>query len=179
MNEKERWLPVVGYEDFYEVSSFGRVRSLDRVVRAKNGCNKHLKGKVLKAVPHSRDGYQQVYLFKLGKQATKKVHGLVMTTFIGEYPEGMEVRHLDGCRANNYLSNLCYGTKKENYADSILHGRDNKGVKNSRSKLTEENVLDIRIAYSFGFTLKSIAEHLAINLSTIKGVVYGRNWSHI
>lgn len=57
-----------------------------------------------------------------GKYQTFKVHRLVLTAFVGPCPEGMECRHLDGDAANNRLSNLCWGTREENIADSKRNG---------------------------------------------------------
>ena len=50
------------------------------------------------------------------------VHVLVLSTFVGPRPDGMEVRHLDGNSLNNSLENLAWGTHKENTQDAFVHG---------------------------------------------------------
>jgi hypothetical protein len=67
------------------------------------------------------DGYRLVGLSRPGRRITKTVHRLILTTFCGECPAGMECRHLDGNPANNHLINLAWGTKKENGADKVKH----------------------------------------------------------
>lgn len=77
MNNVEIWKPVVGYEDLYEVSSFGRVRSLDRI-----SSNGHFyKGQILKQYK-DKFGYLSVGLSKNSCIKTYKVHRLVAFAFI-------------------------------------------------------------------------------------------------
>ena len=124
----ERWKPVNGYEGIYEVSSHGRVRSLDRTVTRSDGKVHRLKGKVL-SVRLDKYGYQIVDLYNHGKQQKRKVHSLVAEAFIGTRPEGTEVCHNDGRKTNNHVDNLSYGTRSENMLDRVRHGRDHNAVK--------------------------------------------------
>jgi hypothetical protein len=82
-------------------------------------------GKFLKSKPIN--GYNQYGLSSGGKQYFRLAHRLVLEAFVGPCPEGMECRHLDGDTQNNHVSNLRWGTKKENYEDKRLHGTDNAG----------------------------------------------------
>lgn len=113
-NTPERWLPIPGYEDLYDISDHGRVRSWhpwrsEPVPRLRS--------------LYSRDsGHLGVALCKDGIQISAKVHQLVLLAFVGPRPCGMETRHLDGDCENNVLSNLVYGTKSENMLDSVQHG---------------------------------------------------------
>lgn len=107
----ESWRAVVGLEGLYEVSDAGRVRNL-RTLR---------RGGVMK-LSVGTDGYLAVGLTRDGRQTTYRVHKLVAAAFIGPCPEGQEVRHWDGDRANAALSNLLYGTRAENIADQRRHG---------------------------------------------------------
>lgn len=116
----ETWRPIPDWEDFYQASDFGRVRSLPRVVW-REGKPLRRAGKVL-TPGYTQDGYLTVVLCSSGYRETKRVHQLVMLAFHGPAPEGEEVRHLNGTRDNNALSNLAYGTRSENTYDSIAHG---------------------------------------------------------
>lgn len=104
----ERWRPVPGH-DGYEVSDLGRVRSINRLVQRglhfvrRKGCD-------LKPAT-SRSGHRCVVLAPAG---TKQIHAIVMLAFVGPYPEGAEILHLDGDASNNALVNLKYGTRAEN-----------------------------------------------------------------
>jgi hypothetical protein len=108
----ETWLPVLAFEDFYEVSSEGRIRGVRRRGSA---------GGVLAPGRHP-EGYWQVTLSVDGTRTTRTLHSLVAEAFIGPCPEGMEVRHLDGQRTNTQVANLAYGTRSRNVQDAVEHG---------------------------------------------------------
>lgn len=112
----EIWLPVVGYEGFYEVSSLGRVMSLPRQT-AKGfygGCI--LKGN------KAPSGHVAVMLSKRGNIRRRMVHQLVAEAFIGPRPEGMETRHLNDVADDNRAENLAYGTSHDNKMDMVRNG---------------------------------------------------------
>lgn len=99
----EFWKSIEGYEGFYEVSSQGRVRSVDRYVT----CGKstlHLKAKVKKITV--RKGYCVVTLNKDGEFKTYYVHRLVATAFLGHPNEKQDVNHKDENKLNNNVNNL-------------------------------------------------------------------------
>jgi hypothetical protein len=105
----EEWRPIPGWPG-YEVSDLGRVishkRGLDRELRTFPG----------------PAGHPRVQLTRSRKdRRTYFVHQLVMLAFVGPCPEGEEVRHLDGSRGNT-LTNLRYGTRRENAQDALAHG---------------------------------------------------------
>lgn len=83
----EEWRAVVGYEGAYEVSSLGRVRSLDRYLA--DGRRRHGRPKSLAI----HQGYPAVTLFKNREPKTIKIHALVAAAFIGPRPEGHQVNH--------------------------------------------------------------------------------------
>ena len=124
----EQWKPVYGYEGIYEVSSHGRVRSVDRTA-TRSGGQVHLKGKVLRTTLSKRGGYPDVSLYAQGKRERRSVHALVAESFIGARPEGMEVCHNDGNPTNNHLDNLRYGTRSDNMLDRVRHGTNPSTVK--------------------------------------------------
>ena len=104
----EIYKDVPGYEKSYQVSNLGNVRSLDRV--ASDG--RKLKGKLIRLQNHF--GYRSVTLSKDSEVKTFTVHKLVMASFIGPRPDGLDIDHWDENKANNKLSNLSYMTKAEN-----------------------------------------------------------------
>ena len=109
----EEWRNIDGYEGFYQVSSNGRVRRLDRIQHRRQRCRDGLwheqdyfcKGRIL--VPNvGNHGYLTVGLCKDGKNKTQLVHRLVATAFIPN-PEGLpQINHKDGVRTNDTVSNL-------------------------------------------------------------------------
>jgi hypothetical protein len=123
----ERWLPIPGYEGFYEVSDLGRIRSIDRVVPtiASNptGPTRTLKGKIRATTP--RAGYPSVRLSRDGVIRIVDVHVVVLTTFQGPPPrEGMFCLHENDIRTDCRLSNLRWGTQRDNKLDEIRNGNN-------------------------------------------------------
>lgn len=119
----EIWRDVVGFEDAYQVSNLGRVRSKSRVVimSASHKSVEHVsrrKGRLLRP-GRASNGY---FTVALGRNNSRTVHSLVAETFIGPCPEGHEVLHIDGTRTNNCAYNLRYGTRSENMLDAVKHG---------------------------------------------------------
>jgi hypothetical protein len=114
----ERWLPVVGWEGFYEVSDHGRVRGVDRI----DGAGRKVRGRLLAA--HAGDaGRMHVRLSRKGRPLTQRVSVLVLRAFIGPRPDGYHGCHNDGDPANNRLTNLRWDTVSANMRDKIQHGR--------------------------------------------------------
>lgn len=122
IEKSEEWRPVVGWEKYYEVSSQGRVRSLDRLAPIGNGLAMR-PGRVLQ-MPEDRKGYPQVHLHAEGIGRTRRIHTLVSAAFIGPLIPGMVIRHLDGNPANNHVANLAHGTPLENSHDAIVNNPD-------------------------------------------------------
>jgi hypothetical protein len=144
-NQPETWLAIPGYEGIYEASTEGRIRSLDRLVEhGLRNAKRKVKGRVLKANPGNH-GYPAVNLYKEGTAKFICVHRLIMLTFVGPCPEGLEVAHSDGNRLNARIGNLRYATRSENMQDAIRHGTAPVGYRCGQAKLTREQVSAIRM----------------------------------
>ena len=117
---EEVWKDIQGYEGLYQVSSLGRVRSLDRYVPHKTFGRKFCKGRTM--ITHINNaGYVTVNLCKGNKCTSFDVHRLVATAFLyAENPNAVQVNHKDENKHNNRIDNLewcsrsynnTYGTK--------------------------------------------------------------------
>jgi hypothetical protein len=161
----ENWRDIPGYEGRYMVSDQGRVRSLvtNRILRA----------------PVPAKGYARVTLTDAQhRHWVPAVHRLVLETFIGPKPVDLVTRHLDGDRANNRLSNLCYGTYEENWEDRELHGNGEKGEKNPNCRLSDDQVSAIRShfmtnPYKRGM-YSEVARKYAVSSRLISYLVYNK-----
>jgi hypothetical protein len=112
----EVWRPIPGFSD-YQASTDGRVWSNARVKVRSNGRPYTVHGRVLSQFP-ARDGYPQVRLVADdGRFVSRKVHLLVLMTFVGPCPEDMEACHGDDDHMNAKLSNLRWDTRSSNNLD--------------------------------------------------------------
>lgn len=106
--QEEIWKDVVGYEGLYQVSNFGRVKSMDRYI---NG--KHLKSKI-KISSFDTKGYKFVWLSKENTQKMFRIHRLVAIAFIPLVEGKDNIDHINGIKDDNRVENLRWCTKKEN-----------------------------------------------------------------
>ena len=120
----ERWRDVAGYEGFYQVSDQGRVRSVSRVVPHKRYGSMKLKGRILRPGPCG-SGHVQVVLCKDGVKRYALVHRLVLASFVGPCPAGKECLHGPAGVSDNSVSNLKWGSHKENGSDMRRDGTHN------------------------------------------------------
>ena len=109
---KEVWKPYPEFS-FVEVSTFGRVRAVDRWVVDKRYGKRFVKGRILKQ-QRNRDGYLFVQFGLNGKQVKKKVHRLVAETFIPNPNNWPEVNHKNCDRTKNNVDNLEWCTHEYN-----------------------------------------------------------------
>lgn len=135
---EETWKDIPGYEVLYAVSSFGRIRSYDRLIdRSASGKGNYvLSGRILKTRIDT-DGYLLVDLNAGHDKKTFKVHRLVAEAFIPNPDNLPHVDHHDGDRANNHLANLKWATVKENLLsrNNIKQASGVRGVRlNHRGK---------------------------------------------
>lgn len=124
----ERWRWVMGLEGRYEISDWGRVRSVRRTVTDRLGRKRQWPALIMRTVVR-KSGHIGVTLSAHGRHIPRDVHQLVAEAFLGVRPAGMQIRHLDGDPANNNISNLAYGTCSENQYDRVRRGRDHNARK--------------------------------------------------
>lgn len=146
MSTKEEWRPIKGYEGFYEVSSLGRVRSLDRVVKCKNGNCQKFFGKIMKPRTN-KDGYLTVALSMNNKQKSKQIHRLVAITFLPNPKKLPQVNHRDCNKQNNYVDNLEWCSCQENIQHALKTGVVKQGSEHHNAKLSKQQVQEIRAIY--------------------------------
>lgn len=177
---QERWLPIPGYEGFYEVSDLGRVKSLTRTISTGPGTTgpRVWPERILRSEP-AANGYLYVSLRRDGKKPQRTVHSFVMEAFVGPHPgPGFHVCHGNGVRSDNRLGNLRYDTEAANHADTIMHGTSLRGERQPAHRLTEDEVREIRRRYAAGGVLqKQLAAEYGVGKVTIHHVVHRTTWA--
>lgn len=167
---KEIWKAIPKFSR-YEASNLGRIRSTNY----KNSG----KVKILKPAL-AKDGYLKTMLLNdCGKYCSWTVHRFITLTFLGEKPQKLEINHKDGNKLNNAIDNLEYVTKSENLLHAYKHNliTPKRGSLNGNSKLTEEQVREIRqIAQSGGryYGRKQLAGKYGVSECCIKEIVNHR-----
>ena len=161
---KEQWKIIDGYSD-YQISTNGRVNSM-----------KHFNCKILKQ--HKNwGGYYNIGLRENGKRKTIDIHRLVAIAFIPNLNNKPEVNHKDGNRENNRVENLEWVTKSENEKHAYKIGsKTQKGIKNTNSKLTENEVLIIHGLYLGGLKQIEIAVLFNLTRDSIYKIIHGHSW---
>lgn len=165
----EEWLPVHGYEARYEVSSFGRVRSL-MCGRAVRHSPLVLKG------GRSKGGYILIWLCDDRGQKRVSLHALVLHAFHGPRPDGTQGAHLNGHRDQNQKDNLAWKTPLQNSSDKYDHGTVLMGEAHQNAKLTEADVLNIRASSE---TSRALAAKFSVSQSLISQLKLGIGWGHL
>jgi predicted RNA binding protein YcfA (HicA-like mRNA interferase family) len=167
---KEEWKPIVGYEGLYEVSNFGRIKTL---------YNRY-KDVIYLKYNTSPNGYYCVNLVKNKISKTIRIHRLVAEHFINNPQNKPMVNHKDGDKKNNFVDNLEWVTASENIKHSFKNGLSNKkGSHHHLSKLDEGDVLVIRILAEATVERKKIAEAFRVSRQCVDSIINGKTWRHI
>lgn len=167
------WREIPGFSN-YLVSNDGMVYSKPREVLRKDGRNRYpVKGRVLKPFDRGRSlQYASVGNINAGR--------LVLLAFVGPPPPGCECCHTNGNYRDNRLANVRWGTSKENTADSIRHGTHPRGERDGNSKLTADDVREIRRLYAAGgIGYCRLAARFGIARSNVAFIVRRQTWAHI
>lgn len=111
--EQEQWKPIQEFNNEYEVSNLGRVRSMKRY-----------GGQVWRIMPQTKQhhGYHAVMFWMNNKAYCRKVHRLVAQYFLPNPDNLKEVNHIDGNKDNNHVSNLEWCTRSHNVKHSFYTG---------------------------------------------------------
>jgi hypothetical protein len=156
--QKEIWKEIEGYEGYYQISNFGRVRSVDRLIPFKGRPRKH-KGCVIKGSLSGRNrDYVTVILKKRGECKNFNVHRLVAIHFIPNPDNKPTVNHKNGNKQDNSVSNLEWATYKENINHAQKMGlfvNNFKGYQPHRNKNNEH-------VYQYSLDGYFIMEHFSI-----------------
>jgi hypothetical protein len=140
----------------------------------------HLSGTWKKRKPGlAGKGYLAISLH-VDQVSHRYVHRLVLETFVGPCPDGMEACHNNGDRTDNRLVNLRWDTSKANNHDKLSHGTNNSGEKHGLAKLTDADAKAIHRDYEAGeVSHKALAAKYGISRRVVSRILRGESWSHV
>lgn len=185
---EEIWQPIPG-ASLYDVSSHGRVRSWNRPNNLKR-----VRRETPRILTQQRrgDGYLQVKITTdEGVVLTRKLHRLVLLTFIGQPPHGDDGTlwagsHMDGSKDNNAVSNLCWEPQIANVRRQVPGGtrigKRRRGEAHHSTPLTADDVRAIRRAHRPGVRghgASVIAKRYGISAQAIKMILRRKTWAHV
>lgn len=120
----------------------------------------------------------------LGKLPRRRsLAAMILEAFRGARPTPKhQVRHLNDIKTDNHLSNLAWGTAKQNSQDKCRNGRTYKpkGILHPAAKLTEKQVHDLRRVYRrYGREHIALAKRFGITGGTARGICRRKGWAHV
>ena len=182
MREQEEWKPIKDFENSYEVSNMGRIKSLERKVY-RGEVILHKKERILNTYFTSRGYYTVKLYYGNRKFKSKPVHRLVAQEFLYNPNTYPQINHRDGNRENNNVNNLEWCTISMNtqhaYDTGLKHPENYMGEANVTSKLNNEKVRLIREKYEQGVSYKELSREFNVVQGTIGFVVKRQTWNHI
>lgn len=175
---KEVWKDVPGFEGYYQASTLGRVRSVERIQVRSNGWPYKVQSKVLTPTKDG-NGYLRTAFSVNSKLTTIKIHRVVAITFLGRTE--LEVNHIDGDKTNNRSTNIEYCTRSENLKHSYRIGlqKPRRGSSNNKAKLHEKDIPFIRELFKAGKTSREIAAIYKMDKTVFLDIKNGKIWKHV
>ena len=136
---KEEWKDVRGHEGFYQVSNMGRVKGVDRVVRAKGSGTRQHYGQIL-ATPVASNGYNIVTLYNnTGKRISASVHRTILDAFQPNDNPDLECNHINGNKNDNRIENLEWVTRSENKLHAFATGLQKPNAEQSKKPVIRDD----------------------------------------
>lgn len=165
----EKWKDIIGFEGLYQISNFGRAKSLSKRFEYYTKTERILRPRKLNT------GYYSFTLYLKLVPCYRTIHRLVAAHFINNPEAKPEVNHNDFDRSNNRDTNLEWATRKENVEHMIKHNRFKFNLK-PIIKLSNEDVVEIRKRlqnnyYGLGTML---AKEYNVSMDTISDIKTGR-----
>jgi len=165
------------FDGFYSITDTGRIFSnyYPRWGKQKKR-KKRESPKEMKTAFNRNGGYQFAALKVKGKNKNVYIHRLVLQTFKGHGSVGMQCDHINGDKTDNRLENLQWVTHSENQQRRRLFGRDSRGCKSTKAKLTKSNIKGVLHYLAVGKTQKWIGQEYGVSSTVIcrihKGLGY-------
>lgn len=164
----EIWKEVKGFEDCYEISNLGNLRTKERLVKHYKGGFRKYKAQVKKTRLNHK-GYLRCNLKKDGKRYDFSVHRLVAIAFLKKDKERELVNHKNGIKTDNRLENLEWCTQEEN----VKHAVKTRLIK---TKLTDKEAMEIK---NSKLSNRKLAKQYGIDSTIVWRIKNGKAYKHL
>jgi hypothetical protein len=161
-NINEFWLPIKDYDSLYEVSNWGRIKSLEKVIVYSNGRRYLYEERILKVNPSN--GYRTISLVREKIKQTHMVHRLVASAFKENTFNKPFVNHDSENQLHSY---------------NILGNQSVRGEKNGSSKLNSCDITAIRYLYSTGISQSIVGKRFGVCQESIRKIINRTTWAHV
>ena len=166
----EIWKDVTGFDGLYQISNFGRVKSLEKIYYTGNYMSKRVQKEIV-LKPYSTGRYLCVNLSNKGLNKNYKIHRLVAIHFIPIIDGKPEVNHIDGNRLNNNVSNLEWCNRSENQFHAYKNGLQK--TKNGFEFVYSKPVLNIENGVFYD-TISEAAISCNLSVATLSRYLNGK-----
>lgn len=176
------WRSIKGYEDIYEVSNTGLIKSLPREVPHWRLGTVIRKQTLLKTDTFHPSGYNFVTLIKNGVRKSYAVHRLVAIAFVPNPLNNPQTNHKDCNKNNNHVDNLEWVTNYENQQHAIKNGKVRylRGSEHGCSKTNETTVMKIKQMFATGsYTRKQLRDKFGLTKAIVNPIIRGKTWRHV
>ncbi len=179
-------MPVLGYEGAYEVSSIGRVRSVDRTHLTSNQGGPFVRGrKGRDKVPFfDARGRARVALYRNGKSRGWSVCHLVLLAFDGPPPGAIGLHdyeyscnHKDGDATNNFVGNLEWLLNTAHRAHTVANRLNARRERHNMTKLNWALVREMRARHATGDSYSTLASSFGVSKSNVAQIINHQTWN--
>ena len=164
----EIWRDIDGYEGRYQISSLGRVKTVER-----HKSDGRRQPEAIRKTQVDHRGYEFVLLYNGERMKRHSVHVLVARAFIDNPENKPHVNHIDGDKLNNVLENLEWATPSENQRHALRMGlaKPKRGDANKQTKVSDADIRRIREMRKAGAKLQPLADMFGISMSQVGRIV--------
>jgi len=165
---KEIWKDIEGFEDLYQISNNGRVKSLKRKILYKDG-RSFIKEESILNPSIGNKGYYYLNLRKNGISYNKRIHRLVLMHFKPQLKNKTQTNHIDGNKSNNNINNLEWVTNSENQIHAVKLGIRGTKLDIDKARFIRRNKK---------YTTRKLANMFNVDISLIRLVLNNKIWNH-
>lgn len=180
--ENEIWVDVEEFDNYYQISNYGRLRSKKRKIKsAIQSCGYRFNTPRIMFPQNNGKGYLQYYVSFNNKRVMKYAHRLVAKYFLSNHLNHPEVNHIDGDKSNNNVKNLEWVTIQENQIHAVKNGLSPSGENSKLAKLSKMQIIALRRLFRMNpkFNKLQIAKKLGVRDTTIHKIINNQRWKYL